>query len=278
MADSILSAFPYLPEAGTAVPAHTHAESEVIGLPTDLNARLKYRGPFAYSTAYALNDIADWRGVRWLCITAHTSSSVQFDSTNWLPLGNRARSALAPARIGGNFIGSLVDQTRTLAPTLNRLYLAPAYTEHQITVDSLNCVVTTAATGGTLRMGIYLNTTNDHYSPLNPGTFALLQEAGVADTSTVGTKIVTFPTPQVIPADTWFFLAGLPQVAAATQNVGGGTNANGFSPWGQGNTGYGNSKTIALVSDLTAGVSLPASVSTSTTSNVDAGVGYHRNA
>lgn len=278
MVDSSLSAFPYQPEAGAGVPVHTHPETEVIGLPADLGARLRYRGAFAYSTAYALNDVVDWKGMRWLCTTAHTSSSVQFNSTNWRPLGSRARSALAPAKIGANFIGSLVDQTRTLAPTLNRLYLAPAYTEHDITIDSLNCVVTTGAATGTLRMGIYVNATNDQMSPLHPGTFTLLQEAGVADTSTTGTKIVTFPTPQVIPADTWFFLAGLPQVAAATQNVGGGTSANGFSPWGQANAGYGNVKSYALVSDLAAGVTLPASVSTSTTSGADCGVGYHRNA
>lgn len=271
-----MTTFPFLPESGGAIPPHTHAESDVIGLPADLTARLRYRGAFAYSTPYAVNDVVDWKGRRWLCVTAYTSSSVVFDSTNWLPLSTRANAAYAPATIGKNYIGSLVDQTRTLAPTLNRLYLAPAYAAETITIDSLNCVVTTGLATATLRMGIYLNASKDHQNPFFANAFTLLQEAGVADTSTAGTKIVPFPTPQVIPADTWFFLAGLPQVASATQNVGGGASANGFSPWGQVNTGYGNVKTYALVIDLSAGVTLPASPTVSTQSGADAGVGYHR--
>lgn len=268
---------PYQPEAGSSIPAHTHIEGDVTSLLTDLGLRLKTRGAWATSTAYALQDVVTWKGGAWLCTTAHTSSAVSFDSTKWLPLSSRGRQVEGPAKIGGNYVGALVDLVRTSAPNISRLYLAPAYAAEQVTIDSLNVAVSAGVATATHRVGIYLGTANDNVSPLCPNTFGLLAEAGVADCSTTGTKVVTFGTAQVIPADTWFWLAGASQTAVATLLVAGAANAAGFSPLGQQAAGYNASKSYAYFLDSVTGA-LPATVTTSSTVNIDGGVGYHRSA
>lgn len=266
--------YPFLPEGGTAVPAHTHAEADVASLVADLTSRLRYRGAWVGATAFALYDVVSYRGTQWLCLTAHTSGG-SFSSVNWAPLGSRARTTASAARPNANYIGSLVDSIRNQALTLNRLYLAPAFASEPVVIDSLAVNVNAALASATHRVGIYLGSTNDSQSPLSPNNFTLLTEAGIVDCSTTGVKTVALPSSVTIPAETWFFLAGVSQTAAATLVVGGAASAVGFSPIGQQTAGYGGTKSISFTVDSITGA-LPATTSTTTTSGVDGGVGYHR--
>lgn len=64
------------------VPAAAFPESAISGLSTDLGNRTLYRGAWAASTAYAVNDLATIGGELLVCKTAHTSGTT-FSLTNW---------------------------------------------------------------------------------------------------------------------------------------------------------------------------------------------------
>jgi hypothetical protein len=101
-------------------------------------------------------------------------------------------------------------------------------------------------------------------------------------TGTTGQKSITLGTPLVVPANTWFSLAGVDQASTLANRwrwlcgVGGGDEAFGL-PFGT-NWSANNSSCIALYQ---AGVSgaLPANlVPNGNYSAYDAGIGLHRSA
>lgn len=69
------------------VPSNSFPESAVANLTTDLNARLTFRGAWAASTAYAINDLIAFSGMCYAVTTAFTSGA-SFSLTNLTPLAN----------------------------------------------------------------------------------------------------------------------------------------------------------------------------------------------
>lgn len=270
---------PFAPEADP-VQAHTHAETDVTSLSADLLARFNYRGAWAGSTAYALNDVVTIRGMMFLCTTAHTSSgSSVWDPTKWFPVTSQSLHAVGSARVATYHPGSLVDQTKTQTVTLNRLYLAPAYAARDITISKLACGAQAGVASATHRLGIYVPSNSDYLSPLNPQTFTLAVDAGTVDTSTSGQKEITLGTPVNISANTWFYLAGVSQGAASTMYTAGGSNALGFSPLGQITSNpYQGGKAYCYYVDSVSGALAATVTNAGNTINMDGGVGYYRSA
>lgn len=266
--------YPYSPESDGSVPAHTHAESDVIGLAADLAARAKYRGAWSGTSAnYAVGDLVLFRGALWICTTANTSGT--FTNANFAALSSKIRERVSPQRIGGWYQGSLVNATRTLAPNLNRLYLQPCYTDEPITIGQLSVNVSTFVASSLVRAGVYLPGNSDSRSQLNPTSWSLLTEAGTIDTSaSTGVKLLSGLS-IAIPGESWFFVAGVTQGAAASLTVGG--NDGSSSPLGTQGSGYGTTANLAYYLDGVTGA-LPATVSGVSMAANDAGVAYYRSA
>jgi hypothetical protein len=159
---------------------------------------------------------------------------------------------------------------------LSRLYLAPCYTDKAITISQLSVNVNTAVASSVMRVGIYMPVFTTG-SPLAAASWTLLVEApATLDTSTTtGVKTVTLTTPIVMPAESWFFIAGVSQGVASNLFIGG--SDGGFTPLGLSGTGYGSSAALSVYIDSVTGA-LPGTVSGTSATNVDAGVAYLRSA
>jgi len=70
------------------VPSGAFPESAIANLATDLSARLKYRGAWAASTAYAVNDLITFSGSSYV-VTAAFTSGASFALTNLATLARR---------------------------------------------------------------------------------------------------------------------------------------------------------------------------------------------
>jgi Pectate lyase superfamily protein len=70
------------------VPSNAFPESAIANLSTDLSARLKYRGAWAATTAYAVNDVVTFSGMVYVVTTAFTSGA-SFSLTNLVALARR---------------------------------------------------------------------------------------------------------------------------------------------------------------------------------------------
>lgn len=184
------------------------------------------------------------------------------------------------------FVNPLTEDVRTIVPTVGQLALHLFYSGADgVTIDKLDAYVNTVgAAGAVLRAGVYqLADQSRPFSSATSPWASLLLDAGTVNTATgTGQKVWTLATPLVIPANTWFAVGGVDQVAtAATRTVGGspgtlmGTKL-GMTPGSTGSYGTG-SPGIAF---LTAGVTgaLPASLTSMSTTNVDGGIGIHRSA
>jgi hypothetical protein len=184
---------------------------------------------------------------------------------------------LSPRRTGVHYTGMLVIGNRASALVADRCYLAPAYSgPNAITIDELAVNVTTLANPSTHRMGIYLPASQA--TPFALAAMTLVAEAtATADTSTTGVKAVSVSPAASIPANTYFFLAGVSQGGAATLAIGGASGASGFSPMGLSSTtgGYTNSPNIGMTADSVSGA-LPSSLTPTAYVTVDGGVTYRR--
>lgn len=69
------------------VPSNSFPESAITSLSTDLSAKLKYRGAWTASTAYAVNDLLTFSGTCYVVTTAFTSGA-SFSLTNLTALVN----------------------------------------------------------------------------------------------------------------------------------------------------------------------------------------------
>jgi len=70
------------------VPSGAFPESAIANLSTDLSGKMKYRGAWAASTAYAVNDLITFSGSSYVVTTAFTSST-SFALTNLATLARR---------------------------------------------------------------------------------------------------------------------------------------------------------------------------------------------
>jgi hypothetical protein len=103
------------------VPNNSFSESAVTNLSSDLSARLKYRGAWAVSTNYDVNDLITFSGTCYVVTTAHTSSS-SFSLANVTVLVN------PPGRFNVRAYGAMgdgiTDDTTAIINTINAAYAA----------------------------------------------------------------------------------------------------------------------------------------------------------
>ncbi|HSX06712.1 MAG TPA: glycosyl hydrolase family 28-related protein [Candidatus Saccharimonadia bacterium] len=71
------------------VPSNAFPESAITNLTADLGAKLRYRGAWAASTLYAINDLLTFSGTSYV-VTAGFTSGTSFSLTNLTALVNRA--------------------------------------------------------------------------------------------------------------------------------------------------------------------------------------------
>ncbi len=94
------------------VPSGAFPESAIANLATDLSARLKYRGAWAASTAYAVNDLITFSGTCYVVTNAFTSGT-GFNLTNLNALVNQ------PGRFNVQAYGAKGDGTTDDTTAIN---------------------------------------------------------------------------------------------------------------------------------------------------------------
>lgn len=194
------------------------------------------------------------------------------------PVEGGASLARTPSVVGGWYVGALHTQVRSLALSMNTMYLALCYTESAISIDQLTATVATAGSAGAVyRVGVYLPG-----SQANP--FALTGWQKVSEGSTqidvTATGIrpaVSLPTTQ-IPEKSWFATAGALQVASgALMSVGGNSGLRGPSPMGQSAMGYDSQPYIGMsIGGVTS--TLPSTPGAMSYQTNDSGVSFRRSA
>lgn len=115
--------------------------------------------------------------------------------------------------VSGRFYDSRMHSTlTTLTTAANTLYAVPFYVPRTVTYTSITIEVTTLASGKSIRMGIYTDSSGV------PNTLVL--DAGTISTTTTGAKTITIS--QSLSAG-WYWLAGVgdgtPGVRAASQTT-----------------------------------------------------------
>ncbi|CAB4173536.1 hypothetical protein UFOVP1183_37 [uncultured Caudovirales phage] len=190
----------------------------------------------------------------------------------------------SPASIGQWYMNPLTTAIRTLAPTLNRLYLYPIFSGPTgCSIDRFDVTTTIAGTATAVaRFGLWK--IDNQAAPFTwvPGSqYATLTfDAGVVATDSVaGTKTVTPSPTQAIAANTWFAVGVVHQVAAsATCNVTGASGSARFSPLGNGSAigGGSTSPGLSLYQDSVTGAF--GAFTPNGVINVDGGAGFRRSA
>lgn len=147
-----------------------------------------------------------------------------------------------------------------------------------LTIDQLDVLVgTVRAAGLVTRCGVFQITdqTNPFSWAIGTAWATLLVESGQTDNTVVGQRTVTAGTALTIPANTWFAVGGVEQVAAAVRTVGGNAGQTMSSPLGQSAVGgYAASAGLALYADSDNGAP-PATIPPAGATNLDSGVGIH---
>jgi hypothetical protein len=98
------------------VPSSSFPESAVTNLTSDLGARLKYRGAWTASTAYAVNDLVTFSGSSYVVTTAFTSGS-KFSLTNLSALASRP--GVYNVKEYGAMGDGTTDDTAAIVNTIN---------------------------------------------------------------------------------------------------------------------------------------------------------------
>jgi hypothetical protein len=181
------------------------------------------------------------------------------------PHGDRAHadasSPYVPWSVGCWYVNPIPNNATTADGQANLLLVNfPFYSGNTpITISRLDTYVSAAGdAAAVVRMGIYKVT--NQASPLAWVAGAkwadLLLDAGTVSTAATGQRLITLGTPLVIPAATWFAVAGVEQAPAtrATRYRGAGARQAG-SPWGVPTDLHYSSNNPCVVALYQAGVS-----------------------
>jgi len=103
------------------VPANAFQESAISGLSADLNARLKYRGAWTASTAYAVNDLFTFSGCAYVVTTAFTSGTGFASSLANLTVLTRRAGVYNVQEYGAKGDGT-TDDTAAIKNTVNTAF------------------------------------------------------------------------------------------------------------------------------------------------------------
>ena len=158
--------------------------------------------------------------------------------------------AFTPASLGQVYNGNgyACSANRTTGSILDQLIAGtPLFSGAAgITIDRFDAhIATLGSAGAVYRMGVW--TVDDQTNPFKMvvatkyGT--LLKDAGTVDATSIGAKLLTPAQVTVIPANVWFVVGGVPQIAISQPTIGNGASA--FSPMGQSNALTGVSSTLA---------------------------------
>jgi hypothetical protein len=198
---------------------HTHPESEVTNLVTDLAAKEATANKGAAS-GYAPLDA----GSKVLTVNlggsgAGASNYLCGDQTWKTPStgggGNADFNYYRKYGVTNYEIWYAAGATTGIAMTTgalttNRLYAVPFISPKAITLDRIGINVTTLGSGASARLGIYVDNGN-----LYPGS--LLLDAGTVDMSTTGVKTITIS--QALSANTLYWLVLVCNVAATIRAI-----------------------------------------------------------
>ena len=228
-------------------------------------------------------------------ITLGPGEGVAYDKSSfaWAPTTTSTVSALiaaalpsmySPAAVGQWYMNPLTTAIRTLAPTLNRLYLYPIFSGPTgCSIDRFDVTTTISGTATAVaRFGLWrIDNQAAPFAWVTGSQFATLTfDAGVVATDSVaGTKTVTPSPTQAIAANTWFAVGVVHQVAAtATCNVTGTSGSARFSPLGNGSAigGGSTSPGLALYQDSVTGAL--GAFTPNGVINTDGGAGFRRSA
>jgi len=175
-----------------------------------------------------------------------------------------------------------------VALTLNRLYLSRPFNSGPdgCTIDQIGTTVTVAGSAGSIcRAGFYSVRnqarpwawdTSTAYADLllDVGATAAGSLSTVAPT---GVKTLTLTTPLAIAPNTWFCVAGINQVAAATRVVGYEGAATAWSPLGTvASPGYATSNAVLSLSVDSVSGALPSVFTPFSAQPYDGGIGINR--
>jgi hypothetical protein len=134
------------------------------------------------------------------------SSATDYD-TAWTTVSGGSGDA-PPGWVSNRYYGNSPAANSSSTGALNSLYVAPIYIPNSIAIDSLTFEVTVAAgVGGVVRLGVYTMGADGL-----PGT--LVCETPTISTTSTGIK--TGAVSSTIPAAGWYWVGGVPQVAACT--------------------------------------------------------------
>lgn len=199
-------------------------------------------------------------------------------------------AAFTPSSVGRWYMNPACYSVAASVSTLSRMYLhAPHFSGRDgLTIDQVDINVTIVAASSVVRVGFYQ--IRDQLRPFKWSTSAVYADllldvgataAGTFDTSSgTGQKTLTLTTALVIPANTWFSVAGVEQGGSPTRVTGNLVTASYATPFGTRTAGgYATQNScIALINPGVTGA-LPATFTPdSTLSGSDSGVGFRRSA
>lgn len=152
--------------------------------------------------------------------------------------------AFTPGVVGVTYNGNglVGTTTRTTGTAIDRLVVGgPLYSGATgVTLDMFDANIVTQGTAGAVyRAGVWVvdNQDNPFIFTLGVQWATLLKDAGTMDVTTTGVKTVTPAQPAIVPANTWFVVGGVSQVAVCQPTI--GMAASIFSPMGQANATAG---------------------------------------
>lgn len=171
----------------------------------------------------------DMRTIGDSALTAHTATA--HSPVPLYPL-------FTPAAVGAIYNGNGPNgtTTRTTGTTLNTLVAGgPLHSGATgVTLDQFDCNIVTIGTAGAVyRAGVWIIDNQDNPFSWQAATqwATLLRDVGTMDAATAGVTTVVPGTPVVVPANTWFVVGGVSQVAVSQPTIGMASSM--WSPMGQ---------------------------------------------
>jgi len=193
-----------------------------------------------------------------------------------------------PGNVGAFYMNPFANGERNIASGAGNLYSHPFFSgPTPITIGRFDTfVVSLYAAGATIRAGLY--TINNQqlpffnpYNTANRNYATLLYDAGTMPLDDVtGLHTITPPVGIIIPANTFFLVAGVEQGGGGGTRTVAGSSTSGWSPMGMSNSssGYIGTEGYGYIMQSVPAGPLPVNfvVSSPASTNIDDGIGIMR--